>query len=142
MKNLLEDQLQKKSDYYKIGKEFQKTKLRKNIKAGKRKLFYELDELDKIEELPSIFTTIPTDRILKIRATQKVFDKVIKQVPSTDHKKLKINYDETNNITIQEEERNDWRKRKKTWRKKIYESKIYLKHCKMTQKLFFIALEI
>ena len=37
MKNLLEDQLQKESDYYKIGKEFQKTKLKKNIKAGKRK---------------------------------------------------------------------------------------------------------
>ena len=119
MKNLLEDQLQKESDYYKIGKEFQKTKPRKDIKAGKRKLFYELDELDEIGELPSIFTTIPTDWSKKIRAVQKVFDKVIKQVPSTDHKKFKINYDETNNITILEEERNDWRKRKQTWRKKI-----------------------
>ena len=102
MKNLLEEQLQKESDYYKIGKDFQKTKLRGNIKAGKRKLFIELDELDEIEELPSIFTTIPTDRSKKIRAAQKVFDKVIKQVPSTDCKKFKINYDETNNITIQE----------------------------------------
>ena len=46
MKNLLEEQLQK--DYYKIGKDFQKTKLRGNIKAGKRNLFHELDELDKI----------------------------------------------------------------------------------------------
>ena len=45
---------------------------------------------------------------------QKVFDKVIKQVPSTDRKKFKTNYDKTNNITIQEEERNDRRKRKKT----------------------------
>ena len=107
MKNLLEEQLQKESDYYKIGKDFQKTKLRGNIKAGKRKLFHELDELDEIEELPSIFTTIPTDRSKKIRAAQKVFNKVIKQVPSTDRKKFKINYDETNNITIQEEERND-----------------------------------
>ena len=35
------------------------------------------------------------------------FYKVIKQVPSTDRKKFKINYDETSNITIQEEERND-----------------------------------
>ena len=51
----------KKSDYYKIGKDFQKTKLRGNIKAGKWKLFHELDESDEIEELPSIFTTIPTD---------------------------------------------------------------------------------
>ena len=106
MKNLLEEQLQKESDYYKIGKDFQKTKLRGNIKAGKRKLFHELDELDEIEELPSIFTTIPTDRSKKIRAAQKVFNKVIKQVPSTDRKKIKINYDETNNIKIQEEERN------------------------------------
>ena len=61
MKNLLEEQLQKESDYYKIGKDFQKTKLRGNIKAGKRKLFHELDELHEIEELPSIFITIPTD---------------------------------------------------------------------------------
>ena len=119
MKNLLEEQLQKESDYYKIGKDFQKTKLRGNIKAGKRKLFHELDELDEIEELPSIFTTIPTDWSKKIRAAQKVFDKVIKQVPSTDCQKFKINYDEANNITIQEEERNDWRKRKIAWRKKL-----------------------
>ena len=123
MKNFLEDQLQKESDYYKIGKEFQKTKLRKNIKTGKRKLFYELNKLDNIEELPIILTTIPTDWDKNIRAAQKFFDKVIKQVPSTDHKKLKINYDETNNITIQEEERNDWRKRKKTWRKKFTNQK-------------------
>ena len=61
MKNLLEEQLQKELDYYKIGKDFQKTKVRENIKAGKRKLFNELDELDEIEELPSIFTNIPTD---------------------------------------------------------------------------------
>ena len=97
MKNLLEEQLQKESDYYKIGKYFQKTKLRGNIKAGKRKLFHELEELDEIEESPSIFTTIPTDQSKKVRAAPKVFDKVIKQVPSTYPKKFKINYDETNN---------------------------------------------
>ena len=119
MKNLLEEQLQKESDYYKIGKDFQKTKLRGNIKAGKRKLFHELDELVEIKELPSIFTTIPTDWSKKIRAAQKVFNKVIKQVPSTDRKKIKINYDETNNLTIQEEERNDWRKQIKNWRKNL-----------------------
>ena len=34
MKNLLEDQLQKESDYYK--EEYQKTKLKKYIKAGKK----------------------------------------------------------------------------------------------------------
>ena len=71
MKNLLEEQLQKESDYYKIGKDFQKTKLRGNIKAGKRKLFHELDELDEIEELPSIFTTTPTDRSKKLRLHKK-----------------------------------------------------------------------
>ena len=119
MKNLLEEQLQKESDYYKIGKDFQKTKLRGNIKAGKRKLFHELDELHEIEELPSIFITIPTDWIKNIRAAQKVFDKVIKQVPSTDRKKFKINYDETNNITIQEEEGNDWKNEKKPDEKKL-----------------------
>ena len=45
--------------------------------------------------------------VKKIRATQNVFDKLIKQVPSTDRKKSEINYDETNNIKIEKEERND-----------------------------------
>ena len=45
--------------------------------------------------------------VKKLGPHKNVFDKVIKQVPSTDRKKFKINYDETNNITIQEEERND-----------------------------------
>ena len=58
-------------------------------------------------------------KVKKIRAAQNVFDKVIKQVPSTDRKKSEINYYETNNIKIEKEERNDWRKRKKTWRKKF-----------------------
>ena len=61
----------------------------------------------KLKELPSIFTTIPTDRSKKIRAAQKVFDKVIKQVPSADRKKFETNYDETNNITILEKEKNN-----------------------------------
>ena len=73
MKNLLEEQLQKESDYYKTGKDFQKTKLRGNMKPGKKKLYHELDELDEIEELPSIFATIPTDRSKKIRAAQNFF---------------------------------------------------------------------
>ena len=45
--------------------------------------------------------------VKKIRAAQNVFDKLIKQVPSTDRKKSEINYDETNNIKIEKEERND-----------------------------------
>ena len=40
-------------------------------------------------------------------------------MPSTDHKKFKINYDETNNITIQEEEGNDWKNEKKPDEKKL-----------------------
>ena len=112
MKNLLEDQLQKESDYYKIGEEFQKTRLKKNIKAGKKIISW-IRRIRRNWRITKYFYNKTN------WSKQNVFDKVIKQVPITDRKKFKINYDKTNNITIQEEERNDWRKWKKTWRKKF-----------------------
>lgn len=69
-----------------------------NIDSKRRKLL-PLTSNERLEELPSIYTEIPTDETKKIEAASKVFDKIIKQfLPNP--KKFKINYDEKNNITI------------------------------------------
>lgn len=57
-----------------------------------------------MKDLPSIYTKILTDRAKKIEAAKQVFDKIIKQVPSEIYKKFKIDFDEKNNIAINEEQ--------------------------------------
>ena len=68
-----------------------------NVTTRKRKLL-PITSGGRLKELPSIYTEIPTDQSKKIEAAKKVFDKVIKQVPP-NNKKIKINYNEKNNIT-------------------------------------------
>ena len=75
MKNLLEEQLQRESDYYEIGKDFQKTKLRGNIKARKRKLFDELNKLIEIEELSSILQQYQLIEVKKLGLHKNFFIK-------------------------------------------------------------------
>ena len=38
----------------------------------------------------------------KIKATKDVFSNIIKQIPSESYKKTKIDYDQSNNINIDE----------------------------------------
>ena len=61
---------------------------------------------------------------------EKIFDKILKQVPSTPQKTVKVTFDEkTSNWNTEEE---------LMQMKKIKELKIYLDLFKMTQKVFFI----
>ena len=55
-------------------------------------------------ELPSIYTEIPSDQTGKIEATKKFFEKIIKQVPATPKKKINMQYNEKNNSYNIEEE--------------------------------------
>ena len=54
----------------------------------------------RLKELPSLYTEISTDQTKKIASAKKNSDKIIKQVPPTPQKRLKIHYDNKNNITI------------------------------------------
>ena len=84
----------------------------------------------RLKELPEIYTEIPADQTGKIKAAEKIFDKILKQVPSTPQKTVKVTFDEkTNNWNTEEE---------LMQMKKIKELKIYLDLFKMTQKVFFI----
>ena len=53
----------------------------------------------RLKELPSLYTEISTDQTKKITAAKKIFDKIIKQVP-TPEKRFKIHCNQKDNITI------------------------------------------
>ena len=76
-----------------------KNKLNSNVTLWKRKL-YQITSEEKLKDLPSIFTQIPTDRAKRIEAAKDFFSNIIKQVPPESYKKFKIDYDEKNHINI------------------------------------------
>ena len=101
---LIEDQLQADKTYYMFGENFENSRLKKhklNITIRKRKL-YLLTSEERLKDLPSIYTEIPTDRAKKIQAAKEFFSNIIKQVPPESYKKFKIDYDEKNDISITE----------------------------------------
>ena len=110
---LIDEQLQQKKNYYTFGSNFENYKRIENqrkernrkpyakVTTRKRKLLPIVSE-ERLKDLPTIYTQIPTDRPKKIEAAKQVFDKIIKQVPPESFKKFKVNYDEKNNITIHE----------------------------------------
>lgn len=116
IKKLIDDQINKEENYYLFGKNFKEydlvqtpkeEKIRKNpyenVTTQKRKLLPITSDV-RMKDLPSIYTKILTDRAKKIEAAKQVFDKIIKQVPSEIYKKFKIDFDEKNNIAINEEQ--------------------------------------
>ena len=104
---LIEDQLQKDKTYYTFGENFKNSNLRKkdklnsNVTLRKRKL-NPLTSEERLKDLPSIFTQIPTDWAKRIEAAKEFFSNIIKQVRPESYKKFKIDYDEKNNINITE----------------------------------------
>ena len=81
-------------------------KPRSNITVRKRKL-YPLTSEERLKDIPSLYTEIPTDHVKKIVAAKEFFSNIIKQVPPESYKKFKIDYDEKNNINITETDEDD-----------------------------------
>ena len=57
---------------------------------------------DRLRDIASIYTKIPADRAKKIAAAKDVFTNIIKQIPPESYKKFKIDYNQSNNINIEE----------------------------------------
>ena len=58
----------------------------------------------RLKELPEIYTEIPAEQAGKIKAVEKIFDKILKQVPSNSQKMVNVTFDEeTNSWNIEEE---------------------------------------
>ena len=59
---------------------------------------------NRLKELPEIYTEIPADQTGKIKATENIFEKILKQVPSTPQKMVNVTFDEkTDSWNIEEE---------------------------------------
>ena len=48
----------------------------------------------RLKELPEIYKEIPADQTEKIKVAEKIFDKILKQVPSTPQKTVNVTFDE------------------------------------------------
>ena len=57
---------------------------------------------DRLKDLLSIFTKTPGDCTKKIESAKEIFSKIIKRVLPESYKKFKIDYDQSNNIGINE----------------------------------------
>ena len=115
LKSLIDDQIKNESLLFRSDfeenispKKNKRNKRRKipyeNITTQKRKQIMSITSEERLKELPSIYTKIPTDQTSKIEATKKIFDKIIKQVPDTPKKRINIQYNEKNNSYNIEEE--------------------------------------
>ena len=101
---LVEDQLKQNKTYYSFGENFENKELKnkfQNVTVRKRKLL-PLTSEDRIKDLPTIYTTIPADSTKTIESTKDIFSNIIKRIPPKSYKKIKIDYDQSNNIDISE----------------------------------------
>ena len=102
---LVEDQLKlDKTTYHTFGENFESSELKnkfKNVTTRKRKLI-PLTSEDRLKVIPSIYTKIPADPAKKIEGAKNFFSDIIKQIPPESYKKLKIDYNQSNNININE----------------------------------------
>ena len=57
---------------------------------------------DRLRDIASIYTKIPTDRAKRIAAVKDVFSNIIKQIPPEIYKKFKLDYYQSNDINIEE----------------------------------------
>ena len=59
---------------------------------------------NRLKELPEIYNEIPADQTGKIKAAENIFEKILKQVPSTPQKMVNVTFDEkTDSWNIEEE---------------------------------------
>ena len=55
---------------------------------------------DRLEEMQSIYNLVAVNKIKKIESAKNIFSNIIKNIPPEDYKKFKIEYDQSNDISI------------------------------------------
>ena len=96
LRNLVDDQL-KSNNTFSFG-DYQKNKY-KNV--TKRKKRHSADYLQYLNE-PNIYTLVTPEKQNKIESCKKVFSNIMKNIPPESYKKFKIQYDASNDITVDE----------------------------------------
>ena len=57
---------------------------------------------DRLKEMPSIYSLVPANKIKKIEQAKNIFSNIIENIPRENYKKFKIDYDQSNDISISE----------------------------------------
>ena len=57
---------------------------------------------DRLKEMPSIYSLVPANKIKKIEQAKNIFSNIIENIPQENYKKFKIDYDQSNDISISE----------------------------------------
>ena len=52
--------------------------------------------------MSSIYNLVPANKIKRIESTKNIFSSIIKNIPLENYKKFKIDYDQSNDISISE----------------------------------------
>ena len=98
LQELVDDKLKPHS--FKFGHDYENKNTKnkfKSVTIRKRKL----DPLTS-EEMPSIYSLVPADKIKKTESAKNIFSNIIKNIPPESYKKFKIDYDQSNDINISE----------------------------------------
>ena len=105
LQNLVDDQL-RIDNFFPFGNytgEEYKNKF-KNVTKRKRRRQKATPMSWSASEEPSVNALLLTNKLKKIQTAKNIFSNVIKNVPPENYKKFKIEYDPSNNITVDEDE--------------------------------------
>ena len=101
--SLLEEQPYKSRDIIspqrnrKIISRITKRKLPHENTSIRKRMQLEANTSEKrLKELPEIYTEIPAEQAEKIKVAEKIFDKILKQIPSTPQKMVNVTFDDRN----------------------------------------------
>ena len=73
----------------------------KNVTSRKKRL-KPLTSENKLKEMSSIYNLVPANKIKRIESTKNIFSSIIKNIPLENYKTFKIDYDQSNDISISE----------------------------------------
>ena len=73
----------------------------KNVTSRKKRL-KPLTSENKLKEMSNIYNLVPANKIKKIESAKNIFSNIIKNTPLENYKKFKIDYDQSNDISISE----------------------------------------
>ena len=108
LQKLIDDQIKINENSFSSGHyedDNQNNKFKNVTKRKKRPLPLTSD--DRLKEMSSIYSLVPANKIKKIESAKNIFSNIIKNIPLEDYKKFKIEYDQSNDISISEIDSDD-----------------------------------
>ena len=70
--------------------------------TSRKKRLKPLTSENKLKEMSSIYNLVPANIIKRIESDKNIFSSIIKNIPLENYKKFKIDYDQSNDISISE----------------------------------------